>query len=327
MTEPASPDSFAAGASIIAGIADSKPPVDSEIALLIPTLGRDLLFDCLRSVLEGSRWPGQIVVVDQGRREVIGTWLAQIRSLGIDTLHLQSRERGRSRALNRGLEQTGARFVLITDDDCRVDASWVETMRAYLLEYPDRIFTGRIEAGGDGPVVAKVIEEDACVATRPGLIYDRVSGGNLGVAVDVFRRVGLFDEDPLIAFSEDGEWAYRALKAGVSVAYIPDAVVTHLGWRDENQRSSQYANYARSHAAFFGKRIRRFDAFIVLRALIHLLRSARRWVRGRATGDTEQATYAAAYLRQFVPGIVAGLQSTERPPSLSSSAPSEGRAE
>jgi GT2 family glycosyltransferase len=135
--------------------------------------------------------------------------------------------------------------------------------------------------------------------------------------MDVFRRAGLFDEDPLIAFSEDGEWAYRALRSGISVAYVPDAVVTHFGWRDEDERNSQYANYARSHAAFFGKYLRRFDAFIMLRSLIHLLRSARRWAQGKMAGDIEQANYAAAYLRQFVPGIVAGLKSTERPPSLS----------
>ena len=317
MTESASSDSVSTDASIIAGIRTPVPPIDDEITLLIPTLGRDLLFNCLRSVLEGSRWPGQIIVVDQGRRAVIGTWLVQVGSLGINTLHLQSRERGRSRALNRGLERINTRFVLITDDDCRVDASWVENMRANLHEYPDRIFSGRVEGDGSGPVLAKVLREDVHVATKPGLVFDRFAGGNLGVAMNVFRRVGLFDEDPVVAFSEDGEWAYRVLRSGFNVAYIPDAVVTHFRWRDETERKIQYANYARSHAAFYGKRLRRFDAFIVLRSLIHLLRSARRWVLGKVVGDIEQVAYAGAYLREFFPGIVAGLKSTKRPPSLS----------
>ena len=327
MTGPASVDSVSMDAPLIAGIQDPIPPIDDEITLLIPTLGRDLLFECLRSVLEGSCWPGHIIVVDQGRREVIGSWLAQIGSVGINTLHLQSSERGRSRGLNTGLARTATRFVLITDDDCRVDMSWVETMRANLLEHPDRIFTGRIEAGGSEPVVAKVLDEDVYVATKPGLVYDRLSGGNLGVGMNVFRRVGLFDDDPLIAFSEDGEWAYRALKSGVSVAYIPDAVVTHLGWRDENERNTQYANYAHSQAAFFGKRMRLFDAFIVLRSLIHLLRTGRRWARGKIAGDNEQANYAAAYLRHFAPGIVAGIRSAKRPPSLPGSSRNDGREE
>jgi hypothetical protein len=152
MIESASSGSGSMDASIIAGISERIPPVDDDTTLLIPTLGRDLLFDSLRSVLKGSRWPGSIIVVDQGRREVIGTWLAQIESLGIQTTHLQCRERGRSRGLNRGLERIGSRFVLITDDDCLADESWIETMRANLLEYPGRIFTGRIEAGGSGPV-------------------------------------------------------------------------------------------------------------------------------------------------------------------------------
>jgi GT2 family glycosyltransferase len=323
MTAPMAPGVTGGKSSITTGIRAGMRPVDNDFALLIPTLGRDLLFDCLRSVLGGSLWPGRIIVVDQGRRDTIGWWLEQIGSLGIGTLHLRSAERGRSRALNRGLEVADTRFVLITDDDCRVDERWVETLRAYLVQYPERVFTGRIEAGGHGPVTAKVLHEDVHVATKPGLVFDRLSGGNLGVAMDVFRRVGLFDEDPVIAFSEDGEWAYRALKSGVSVAYVPDAVVTHFGWRDEQERKSQYANYARSHAAFFGKQMRKFDAFILLRSLVHLLRSARRWIQGRLAGDAEQVTYASAYLRQFVPGVIAGLRSSGRAPSLPTAAASD----
>ena len=81
------------------------------------------------------------------------------------------------------------------------------------------------------------------------------------------------------------------------------------------------------HAAFFGKRMRRFDVFIVFRSLVHLLRTARRWVRGKMAGDIEQATYAAAYLCQFAPGIVAGLRSSKRPPSLSVTSMSDGQEE
>ena len=60
----------------------------------------------------------------------------------------------------------------------------------------------------------------------------------------------------------------------------PEIVVTHLGWRDEQQREAQYASYARSQGGFYGKYLRQGDLFIALRAAVHLLRAVRRWVMG-----------------------------------------------
>ncbi|MDH3507668.1 MAG: glycosyltransferase [Gammaproteobacteria bacterium] len=302
--------------SAVSGIETKSRPIDEQVTLLIPTLGRDMILGSLRSVLEGRRWPGRIVIVDQGQSDNISTWLKQITTLGIETLHLPSVEVGRSRALNRGLERIDSRFVVITDDDCRVAEDWIERLGEHLRESPDYVFTGRIEAGGHEPVLAKVLHDEPCVASKPGLAFDRLSGGNLGVAMGVFRRVGLFDEDPCVAFSEDGEWAYRALRSGVRIAYVPDAIVTHLGWRSRDERERQYAGYARSHAAFFGKHIRRGDGFIVLRAVVHLARACRRWLTGLISADREQTAYGRAYLRYFVPGILAGLKSSNEPPSL-----------
>jgi GT2 family glycosyltransferase len=108
---------------------------------------------------------------------------------------------------------------------------------------------------------------------------------------------------------EDGEFAYRALRAGVAIVYAPDVVVTHLGWRDEAQRGDQYASYARSQGAFYGKYSRRGDAFIALRAGVHLLRASRRWALGVVRREPEMARIGRAYALGLIPGIVAGWRS------------------
>jgi hypothetical protein len=83
-----------------------------------------------------------------------------------------------------------------------------------------------------------------------------------------------------------------------------------------DQRFDQYRGYARSHAAFFGKYLRRADAFMLLRASIHLLRSAKRWLTGVVRRDNELAASGRSYVTQFVPGLLAGLRSNIQVPRL-----------
>jgi hypothetical protein len=304
-------------ADAIATAGQAPRPVDRDLTLVIPTLGRPILAQCLGAVLSGTVWPAGIVVVDQGNNRAIAGWLGDLRSLAIDGHHAPCDGRGRALGLNTGLRLVKTSFVVITDDDCLPDAHWLERYANHLRAEPGVVFTGQVRAAGEERVLHTVSGPVAAVARRPGLRFDRLSGGNCGMAVNVLRRVGLFDDDPCVTFSEDGEWAYRALRAGVPICFSPDLVVSHVGWRALDERLDQYSGYARSHGAFFGKHLRRGDLFIIGRATVHLLRALRRWLRGAVSGDHELAANGRSYALQLVPGIIAGFRSRRRPPFLS----------
>ena len=138
----------------------------------------------------------------------------------------------------------------------------------------------------------------------------------MGTSLEVFRKVGLFQEDPVMATAEDAEFAYRALRKGVTMRYEPEVVVAHFGWRDESKRVEQYRHYALSHGGFYGKYLRRGDLFILARAAGHFIRALRRWVRGKLSGDAELALLGRAYCLNLLPGILAGLRSKMRPGEL-----------
>jgi len=104
-----------------------------------------------------------------------------------------------------------------------------------------------------------------------------------------------------------GDRARLAAMAGRPDA--PEAAVTHLGWRDDSARSDQYADYARSHGGFYGKYLRRGDAFIAARAVVHWMRAFRRWTVGALSGDRERARFARAYVLGLPSGIRAGWRS------------------
>ena len=282
-------------------------PILDDITIIIPTLGRAILEESLYWIVSGSAWPGGVIVVDQGSNQQVENMMEKLRSLGINAIHLPSSQRGRAAGVNRGLEQVKTHFVAITDDDCFVESDWLKNMVAKLTAHPESIVTGRVEAAGDDAVMVVTSTEPA-IYRRPRLKFDTMSGGNMGTSMLVIDRVGLFDEHSSLRTSEDGEWSYRALRAGISIIYAPNVGVAHFGWRDEGKRAVQYRDYARSHGGFYGKYLRQGDWFIALRAILHHFRALRRWIRGTLTGDQEAAIYGRAYVTGLLPGIIAGIR-------------------
>lgn len=301
--------------SSIQTIEIENKPVLEDISIVIPTLGRDILEQCLFRILSGSAWPGCLIVVEQGSNPNITKMLEGVRELGVRVKHIRSSQRGRSAGINRGLEQTDTTFVAITDDDCFVETDWLINMTDKLRLSPDAVVTGRVEAAGENMVVV-VTSTIPSIQIRPRLKFDSMSGGNMGTSLDVFREVGLFEEDPVMAMAEDAEWGYRALRHGVVLRYEPDVVVAHYGWRDVSEREEQYRRYAMSHGGFYGKYVRRGDYFILIRALVHFLREIRRWLRGRFSGNAEIALLGRIYCINLLPGMLAGLRSKRRPLEL-----------
>lgn len=292
-----------------------RKPVLYDISIVIPTLGRNILEQCLFWILAGSAWPGCLIVVEQGSNPDVAEWLKRVQEIGIRVKHILSNQRGRSAGINRGLEQADTRFVAITDDDCFVGEDWLMNMASRLRLSPEAVVTGRVEAAGEDMVVV-VTSTIPSIQSRPRLKFDSMSGGNMGTALTVFKKVGLFEEDPVMATAEDAEWSYRALRNGISLRYEPEVVVAHFGWRDTGKRIEQYRHYALSHGGFYGKYLRRGDWFIMARATGHFVRALRRWARGELKGDTELAVLGKAYSLNLLPGILAGMRSKMRPGEL-----------
>lgn len=282
-------------------------PVMEDISIVIPTLGREILQECLYWIANGSVWPRQVIVVDQSSSSRVAHWMEILQTKGVNGHYVASSQLGRSAGINRGFESVKTLFVAVTDDDCFVEADWLDRMLTRLKENPEAIVTGRVEPAGKDMIVVVTAQKPA-IYYKPRLKFDSLSGGNMGTSMVVIERVGLFDEDPLLRTAEDGEWAYRALKAGVPIIYAPEVAVRHFGWRDETERNVQYQGYARSHGGFYGKYIRRGDWFIALRAILHHIRAFRRWVRGSLTGNDDLALNGRAYFTGLLPGIVAALK-------------------
>jgi len=78
------------------------------------------------------------------------------------------------------------------------------------------------------------------------------AGANMAFSRNVFSRIGLFDERlgaGASGCSEDSEFWYRMLAAGMAIAYQPRAVVWHSHRVDRDAFGSQMKQYMRGHVA------------------------------------------------------------------------------
>lgn len=279
-----------------------------DLTVLIPTLGRDQIQRCLDAIATGSVLPARVVVVDQGSREGVRRMVVELADFGIASDYLQRSTTGRAVGLNDGIATVTTQYVAITDDDCVPAVDWLELMHLRLSRHPGSIVTGRVmpEPGGTAPSTYVSVAEET--HTAPLVDRDVLFGGNMGVAVEVFGAVGPFDEDPRIQNAEDGDWSYRALRAGVTIVYAPELAVVHTDWRGPEQLLRTYRGYARSQGALYGKYIRKGDRFMLRRAIFDLLRGPWMLARGTVTRNSELRRLGAAYVRHLLPGLVAGLR-------------------
>lgn len=286
-----------------------KKKVLEDMTVIVPTLGRPILETCLSKIVSGSCWPRALIIVHQGDDPHIEDWVHQVGKTGIEAVYIHSNKRGKPTAINMAFTHSHTRFICMTDDDCFVEPDWLQNMQHRLQTNPEWIITGRVEPEGNETIAIVQLREQL-LQFRPRIKFDLFVGGNMGAAMEIVRRVGPFDEDPLLqTAAEDIEWGYRALRKGVPIAYAPEVAVSHFGWRADVEKFDRLKSYAHGHGSFYGKYIRRMDMFILLRATAHFMRAARRWIVGTLTHSPEQALAGRAYCMGLIPGIVAGFQS------------------
>lgn len=285
-----------------------RKPILEDLTIIIPTLGRPILETSLTKIIDGNKWPGGLIVVHQGEYPFVSKWVSQIRLTGIQSKYLTNHQPGKSTSLNMGIEHTATRFFAIIDDDCFVEPDWIENMVFQLLNHPNWIITGRVEPAGN-ETVAIVQSREPSVQYRPRVKFDSMAGGNMGTSIDVVYRIGLFDEDAVLRYAaEDAEFAYRALKNGIPIAYAPEVVVSHFGWRSEDLQINRFKNYAYGQGGFYGKYLRKGDTLIAIRTIYSFMRAFRRWFTNTLKGNKMLAALGWAYLTGMLPGIIDGVQ-------------------
>jgi GT2 family glycosyltransferase len=187
--------------------------------------------------------------------------------------------------------------VLLTNDDCTVDVSWVETGRFHASRDANALVSGRVLPLGDPATVPSTIESETPREYRGG------------TAFVLYTQCMALHRTPLLEFggfdgritpsAEDNDLSYRWLRAGRAVRYEPDFVVWHHDWRTRDQLQRLYVAYGVGQGMVYGKHLREGDVAI-MRYVLRDLYAGCRGLMARAVRRPSRKV-------DWRPGLVRGL--------------------
>lgn len=207
--------------------------------IIIPNYnGLKFMDECIRS-LNAQTYPNfRTLVVDNGSTDGSVEWLKEHQ---IDTIFLPENT-GFSGAVNVGIKAADTPYVLLLNNDVRVDEYFVaEMVRA--IGQSERIFSvssrmiqmyhpDRLDDAGDmysllGWAYQRGVGRDLTHYRRSSRVFSACAGAAI-YRREVFEEIGYFDEMHF-AYLEDIDVGYRAKIAGYYNLYCPSAKVFHVG--------------------------------------------------------------------------------------------------
>lgn len=228
---------------------------EPKVAVVIPTWNSAALLPRLLDSIAVQAEPLELLAVDNGSRD--GT-VELLRKRGIPHLTL-GENTGFAAAVDLGAGSTAAPFVMPLNADTELEPGAVGALVAALAADPGLggVAPRILQVEGEGRDVAAARLYSAGQAlTRDGRAVELGAGEEQGAAAtrgrevfgvcgaacllrrELFTELGGYDES-FFAFYEDVDLNVRARVAGRRFAYVPDAVVWHLGnasWMAEATR-------------------------------------------------------------------------------------------
>ncbi|MFQ5525936.1 MAG: glycosyltransferase family 2 protein [Thermoanaerobaculia bacterium] len=218
----------------------------TKLSIVVPNLDCPLAGETV-AALEAGVQPGryEIIVVGRDAQGVVPA-LEGVRLVESET------RLSPGAARNLGVEHSSGELILFTDADCTPHPDWALHLANALDD--SEIVGGSVDFDLDGNRWAVADN----IASFHGLLQDRAAERatrhalgslNLGVRRTAWERLGGFDET--MVTSEDHDWFFRALDAGIDCAFEPRACVTHAPIRASRKDLVD-------HAAWYGRHFNEF---------------------------------------------------------------------
>ena len=234
-----------------------------SIAVVIATRDRPTMLRGALEALDGlSRPADRVVVVDSASIDPSVRQVAQASGAVV----VRCEAPGLGRARNAGLAAVDEELVAFTDDDCLPRADWLDQIVTAFGQpsCPDFV-TGAVLADQDPPrrlglSVALTAEFTPHVLDMTGDPRSFGHGANMAWRRGALERLGWFDESmgvgSLLRAGEDVDVWWRAVHAGMTGCFAPEAVVVHRQWRSRRAALRSYYGYGVGVGAVAVKRYR-----------------------------------------------------------------------
>ncbi|MCT4628400.1 glycosyltransferase family 2 protein [Winogradskyella sp.] len=187
-----------------------------KVSVIIPTLNRyEYLHDVLKDLEQQDYTNFEVIIIDQS--EPFNASFYESFTLDI-TVEYQE-EKALWLARNKAVKLSKGEFILLFDDDSRVEPNWISN-HIRCVDF----FNADISSGVSLSVLGDKIPENYSFFRRS----DQLDTGNVLIRKQVFKDIGLFDRQFEKQRMGDGEFGLRAHKHGFINVSNPYAKRVHL---------------------------------------------------------------------------------------------------
>jgi GT2 family glycosyltransferase len=224
----------------------------TRISVVIPTLDRPgPLSACLTALAVGFPPDAETIVIADGGKQDLSAVVAPF----VQPLRLRlfkTANCGPAAARNRGIEHARGEVIAFTDDDCRPQPGWLETLAAGVAIDPPFGVGGSTINGLPANAYADAAQLVLNLLSR----YDRdlvhcerlLPSNNLAFPREALRQIGGFNEE--FRTAEDRELCRRWAAAGFGLGRVPVAVVEHAPELDFTGFVRKFFAYGRGASKF-----------------------------------------------------------------------------
>ncbi len=196
------------------------------ISVIIPVYNVEKTIDeCLSSLLNQTRKPDEIIVVDDGSNDRT----KEIASKFKNVIFLEKEHKGPASARNFGAKKAKGDILLFTDSDCTLEKNWVSEMTKPFKNNKIVGVQGRYETKQKG-MIARFVQleiEDRYDRMKKFENIDFIGSYSAGYRKRIFLEFGGFDESFPTASGEDPELSFKLAKSRKKMVFNEKAVVYH----------------------------------------------------------------------------------------------------
>ncbi len=224
--------------------------MEIKTTIIIPNYnGLSFMEPCFESLKEQTVRDFKVLVVDNGSTDGSVEWLKEHR---VPSIFLKENT-GFSGAVNTGIRAADTPYVLLLNNDTRVEPGFVAAMERAMDQSP-KIFSVRsrmiqmyhpelLDDAGDmysilGWAYQRGVGRSVNLYQKSCRVFSACAGAAIYRRA-VFDEIGLFDELHF-AYLEDIDVGWRAKLYGYDNVYCPDAAVYHVGSGTSGSRYNSF---------------------------------------------------------------------------------------
>ncbi|MBN1941230.1 MAG: glycosyltransferase family 2 protein [Candidatus Diapherotrites archaeon] len=211
--------------------------------------GKEYTKQCIESVAKHTaRGKYELIVVDNGSKDGSIEMLEGMKRRKIvDTIILNSENRGFSGANNQGMKISRGKFIFLLNNDTLLEKNWLEKMVKVAEtdakigivgpHLPESKTSKKIYGGGyiDDRGIARHSynrhESDA----------EQVGGAALLIKRKVFEKIGFLDEGFNPIYFEESDYCARARRSGYRIVFTPEVKIVHFGSKIVKKQASKWS--------------------------------------------------------------------------------------